>query len=112
MRDAVSRGAASAAHERLHGFASRPGDCDSQGVTGKAPDREPAEEPMSNLDRMMEARARFEQACADQNARRDVEVAVARETASPCDVVDMLAFGGVPYCRTHRVMGECRHGRA
>lgn len=57
-------------------------------------------------------RPTFEQTCRDNNARRENEVATARETGAPCSIVDMLAFGGVPYCTTHRVMGPCPFGGA
>lgn len=53
----------------------------------------------------------FEEACRAQNAARDREVAAARQSASACDTIEMLAFGGVPYCRAHRVMGPCPYGR-
>ena len=57
-------------------------------------------------------RAEFDRACAAQNAERAAERAKARESAAPCVVVDMLAFGGAPYCTTHGVMGQCPYGRA
>ena len=53
------------------------------------------------------SRAEFEQSARDQNARRDAEVSAARSSASPCDVVTMLAFGGLDYCRSHRSIGSC-----
>lgn len=52
-------------------------------------------------------RNEFEAAAKSQNAKRSAEVAAARESAAPCNVTPMLAFGGVPYCTAHRVMGPC-----
>lgn len=56
-------------------------------------------------------RTEFERALVAQNAARDAEVAKARETGSPCDVETMLAFGGVEFCRAHRVMGPCPYAK-
>lgn len=56
-------------------------------------------------------RSEFEQAMRDQNARRDAEVATARELGGACDTIEMLAFGGESYCRTHRVVGRCPYAR-
>jgi hypothetical protein len=55
-------------------------------------------------------RTQFEKAAAQQNAQRAAAVVMARETGAACNVVPMLAFGGVPYCTTHRVMGPCPFG--
>lgn len=57
-------------------------------------------------------RHEWEQACREQNARREREVVAARQKRESCDVTPMLAFGGTPYCRTHRVMGWCPYGGA
>ena len=51
--------------------------------------------------------AGFEKAARDQNHARNVEVANARASGSPCSVVTMYALGGAPYCTAHRVMGPC-----
>lgn len=56
-------------------------------------------------------RSEFEKAARDQNDARSHEVAEARQTGAACDVEVMLAFGGMTYCRTHRVMGECPFAR-
>ena len=55
-------------------------------------------------------RQEMEQACRDQNRRKAEERVSARANGGPCDVEPMLAFGGIPYCRTHGVMGECPYG--
>ena len=52
-------------------------------------------------------RNEFEQAARNQNNARNAEVAQAREAGTACDVTPMMAFGGVDYCRAHRVMGPC-----
>lgn len=52
-------------------------------------------------------RNEFEAAARAINDARSQRVAIAREAKSPCDLVDMLAFGGMTYCRTHAVMGSC-----
>jgi len=57
-------------------------------------------------------RSEFEAAARKQNADRDREVATARQTAEPCKTIPMLAFGGIDYCQTHRVMGPCPFGAA
>lgn len=57
-------------------------------------------------------RTEFEQAARQQNIDRANEVKTARETGKPCQIEVMLAFGGVEYCRTHRVMGTCTYGKA
>ncbi len=56
--------------------------------------------------------ARFEAAAREQNTRRAVEVRDARASGAACAVTPMLAFGGIGYCTTHRVMGECPYGGA
>ena len=56
-------------------------------------------------------RQEFEQACAEQNARRNREIISARNAGAPCDIVTMYAFGGIPYCRTHAVMGPCPYAK-
>lgn len=55
-------------------------------------------------------RNEFERACAEQNRAASVRVAEARRAGATCEVVPMLAFGGIPYCMTHRVMGPCPFG--
>jgi len=55
-------------------------------------------------------RAEFEDLARTQNARRDAAVAQARADGGPCETIDMLAFGGLPYCRTHRAAGPCPFG--
>lgn len=67
---------------------------------------------MANLADMMSARQKFEQACAEQNRKAAERVAAARANGAACEVVPMLAFGGVPYCTTHRVMGPCPFAKA
>ena len=58
--------------------------------------------------------AEFETACAQQNRERAERIEQSRTGGTPCDVVTMYALGGIGYCRTHAVMGECPygHGRA
>jgi hypothetical protein len=56
-------------------------------------------------------REQFEQSCREQNQRKDEERAQARSAGAPCVVVTMFAFGGVPYCQTHGVMGPCPYGK-
>ena len=58
------------------------------------------------------SRAEFDAASRKMNSDRACAVAEARVTGAPCRVVDMLAFGGVPYCSAHRVMGPCPYGAA
>lgn len=60
---------------------------------------------------MEKSRSDFERACREQNERVAREVAEARKHGLACDVVPMLAFGGIDYCRTHRVMGPCPYFR-
>ena len=55
-------------------------------------------------------RQEMEQTCRDQNERKARERVEARRAGGSCDVEPMLAFGGIPYCRTHGVMGECPYG--
>lgn len=52
-------------------------------------------------------RQEFETAAREQNEARSREVEAARAAQSPCATIPMLAFGGILYCTTHRVMGEC-----
>jgi hypothetical protein len=56
-------------------------------------------------------RQEMEQVCREQNDRKARERGEARQSGAPCDVETMLAFGGIPYCRTHGVMGECPYGK-
>jgi hypothetical protein len=55
-------------------------------------------------------RAEFETMAREQNERRAAERTMARETGAPCAVTPMYAFGGIPYCTTHSVMGPCPYG--
>ena len=57
-------------------------------------------------------RIQFENLAQRQNVEAAAKVVEARETKSACVVVEMLAFGGVPYCTAHRVMGACTFGGA
>ena len=57
-------------------------------------------------------RNEFEVAARTQNEQRATKVAEARRDGAACDVEVMLALGGVPYCRTHRVMGPCPYAPA
>jgi hypothetical protein len=55
-------------------------------------------------------RSDFERACREQNAEADKRRSDARKDSAPCVVVTMFAFGGIPYCQTHGVMGPCPYG--
>jgi hypothetical protein len=52
-------------------------------------------------------RQEMERQCQESNKRHAEARLAARVDGAPCDVEPMLAFGGIPYCRTHGVMGEC-----
>jgi len=56
-------------------------------------------------------RSEFEAACREQNRRKAEAVVEARAAGAACSVTHMMAFGGVPYCTTHRVMGPCPYGQ-
>jgi len=57
-------------------------------------------------------KAEFERSCREQNTAKAVARKEARESGAPCNVTPMLALGGIPYCLTHGVMGECPYGGA
>ena len=67
---------------------------------------------MATFAEMKNARQKFEQSCAEQNRKAAERVASARATGAACVVTPMLAFGGTPYCTTHRVMGPCPFAKA
>jgi len=52
-------------------------------------------------------RSEFEKEARRQNIERGNERATTRTERKPCEVEIMFAFGGVPYCRAHGVMGPC-----
>ena len=63
--------------------------------------------PVAREEEETMTRAEFEQLAVKHNAARDAAVVKARVEGGPCETIDMLAFGGIPYCRTHRSVGPC-----